>query len=117
MEVLPNILSVHSGIWQVPCQVVKVLEAGIIRVDADLGWGISKKNLDVIIDKYWYPDQSTPEGKKAFEWAKAELPVGISLTLHSRWMLELSKVVGMLYFPDATTYVDRCVAAEHGYYR
>lgn len=108
----------HEGVWRVPCRVVKVLDADTIRVDADLGWGVWKKDLDVRIDGLWSPENSTPEGKAATGWAKTVLPVGLPVTLHSRWVLTFSRVVGSLYLADVAglplDYAAVCIDAGHG---
>ena len=106
--------NVHTGTWIVPCHVVRVLDADTIRVDADLGWGIWKRNLDVRVDDLWSPENTTVEGKLATEWAKTLLPVGSALTLHSRWVLTFARVVGSLFLPDGSNYADLVVAAGHG---
>ena len=105
---------VHDGTWRVPCLVTRVVDADTIEVNADLGWGVWKHRLAVRIDGLWSPENNTMEGKLATEWAKQTLPAGTSLTLHSRWVLTFSRVVGTLYFPDGRSYADVCVLAGHG---
>lgn len=107
-------MNVHDGIYRVPCNVVRVIDADTIRVDADLGWGVWKMNLDVRVDSLYSPENSTVEGKSATAWAKQLLPAGTRLTLHSRWLLSFSRVVGILYLQDGTNYAIACVTAGHG---
>lgn len=89
--------NLHDGIWRIPCFVVRVKDADTIVVDGDLGWGVWKKNLAVRIDGLWSPENSTPEGKVATEFAKSILPIGTRVTLHSRWVISFERVVGSLY--------------------
>lgn len=105
---------VHDGVWRVPCLVGRVVDADTIEVDADLGWGVWKHRMSVRVDGLWSPENSTPEGKAATAWAKALLPSGTRLTLHSRWLLTFARVVGSLYLPDGSSYADVCVSAGHG---
>lgn len=107
-------MNVFDGIWRVPCYVVRVIDADTIEVDADMGWGVWKKNLHVRIDGLWSPENSTPEGKAATAWAKETLKFGTKLTLHSRWVVTFSRVVGSLYFSDGTSYAEVCASADHG---
>ena len=104
----------HSGVWRVPCIVTRVIDADTIEVDADLGWGVWKRQMSVRLDGLWAPENSTPEGKAATGWARTLLPVGTRLTLHSRWLLTFARVVGSLYLPDGTNYADACTASGHG---
>lgn len=107
-------MTVHDGIWRVPFHVVKVIDADTIRGNADLGWSVWKNNLDVRIDGLWSPENGTPEGNLATTWGRQFLPVGTALTLHSKWVLTFSRVVGSLYLSDGTSYLTAVIAAGHG---
>lgn len=109
-----SVSNVHTGTWVVPCRTVRVLDADTVRVDADLGWGVWKRQLDVRVDGLWSPETTTVEGKLATEWAKQLLPVGSAVTLHSRWVLTFARVVGSLFLPDGSSYAALAVAAGHG---
>lgn len=106
--------NVHSGVWVLPFVVSKVLDADTIRGEADLGWGIWKRSLDVRVNTLWAPENRTPEGKAATAWAKGMLPVGTVLTLHSMWVETFARVVGSLYLADGSNWTDLVVAAGHG---
>jgi endonuclease YncB( thermonuclease family) len=106
--------AVHDGTWRVPCITVRVIDADTIVVDADLGWGVWKRAMSVRIDGLLAPENTTAEGKLATEWARGTLPAGEKLTLHSRWVLTFSRVVGSLFYSDGRSYADVCVAAGHG---
>ena len=93
---------------------MRVIDADTIRVDADLGWGVWKRNLDVRVDGLWAPENTTVEGRLATEWARGLLPAGARVTLHSRWLLTFSRVVGSLFLPDGTNYAELAVANGHG---
>lgn len=110
-------MNVHDGIWRLPFTVSKVLDADTIRGAADLGWGVAKSPLDVRIDRLYSPENGTAEGNVATTWARGILPVGLKLTLHSRWINTFTRVVGDLYLADGTNYADLCSAAGHGQIR
>lgn len=105
---------VHDGVWRLPFLVARVIDADTIAGDADLGWAVWKRNLAVRVERLWAPELGTPEGDAAAAWARAQLPPGRRLTLHSRWVLSFARVVGSLYLEDGSSYADRCAGAGHG---
>lgn len=107
-------VNVHDGTWRVPFYVTRVVDADTLEGDADLGWGVWKHKLHVRVDGLASPENSTEAGKAATAWAKTLLPAGTRLTLHSRWLLTFSRVVGSLYLPDGSDYRALVVAAGHG---
>ena len=107
---------IHDGqTWVVPCWVVRVLDADTIEVEADLGWHVMKRRLQVRLDRLYCPELGTSEGEAAKRWAQDTLPIGLRMTLVSRWVPTFTRVVGSLYFyPDGSDYARACAAAGHG---
>ena len=114
---------VHDGqTWVVPFYVNEIVDGDSIGGDADVGYGIWKRNVPgrkpvfrVRIQGLKCPERNTLAGQLARAWAADLLPVGTRMTLVSRWLVSFERVIGSLYlYPDGEDYAALCAAAGHG---
>lgn len=89
-----------AGVWVVPAEVIRVVDADTVRLRLSLGWHVYRDE-NCRIHGVNAPELRTMLGKQAAAWAYAQLPAGTPVMFESRELDKYGRPLGRLSYPFA----------------
>lgn len=100
-------------IWNVPAEVVRIVDGDTLILDLDLGWHVSMRGQRCRLAFVNAPEMNTPEGRAARDWVVAVLPLGTVVRFVSHSLDKYGRPLGAVILPDSSDLGLRLLAAGH----